>query len=495
MADRLNAKSVEQILGLYHDYQYGIADPDQIPRLYIFSDKEQSVDIYRHILPVDQLPHRVQAIEIQLVLDGSVSVNLNGKTISLEKNSLLILNQNVTRSLVYNEHEKAVVVHIYIDTKQFDQRFFTLVMDDNMFANYIYKSIYISNTYNDYILVKDLSSGVIDVLLSLCDECRNKMTAGQNNRVLYSWIAVLFLRLYDYCHDIEYSAGNEELETGYRRHLINGILNCIQENAKTATLTSVSKSVHLHPNYICKVIKESTGKTFTEILNMTKMRIATQMLESTDISLEKIALSIGFSNPNYFYKVFKNYSGQTPGQYRKERQHKSVYYLGSNEASEALHNAAQKDGEKQTGEAVQTSTAILQFTPMNSENHRIGFFPAASYKYIMEVGKGLSFSASKFGCMTRMYVPDRDNVNEQVKLLTSALCDRLDVIVVNAHDEYAVSPVLQRFIEKGTMVCLINRDDSQLILDVHTVIGYRQRKATKKLGEYVVKKCADFPLR
>lgn len=493
----LDARDVSRILGFFTERAYGKLDADGISKLYLFPEGAEESHLiipYTQTLTMEQVPHRIQGIEIQMIVGGSVTENINGKPISIPENSLLIHSQNVVRAVTPSAEDTGRVIHVYIDGRQFDQRFFTLVMDDNMFANYIYHSLRSNNQSTDYILVKNLHTGVREVVHSLLQEYSKDAGAAQNDRVLYSWMAVLFLRLYDYCRDIEYEMGNEDLETGYKKRLIASIVNYIQDHTKTVTLSEVSKAVHLHPNYICKIIRESTGKTFTEILNANKMKLAVQMLESSEYSLEKVATTIGYSNPNYFYKVFKNHCGQTPGQYRKLHQNKSQSFRGSNEAVSAVTSATESKSQGETPLPA-LSTTILTYTPPHTKRPRIGFFPAAAYKYIMEVGQGLSYSAEKFGATTRMYIPDCDDVNEQVKMLNSAMEDQLDVIVVNAHDEYAVAPVLKKLINLGKMVCLINRDDSLQTLDVHMVIGYRQREATRKLGEYVVQKMRGFSVR
>ncbi len=51
---------------------------------------------------------------------------------------------------------------------------------------------------------------------------------------------------------------------------------------------------------------------------ITLLRIgkAKEMLWNTDKSITEIAMSIGFNSSQYFSRVFKNYVGVTPGEYR-----------------------------------------------------------------------------------------------------------------------------------------------------------------------------------
>lgn len=47
-----------------------------------------------------------------------------------------------------------------------------------------------------------------------------------------------------------------------------------------------------------------------------KLNDAKELLSSTEMTLEEIAFKLGFSNGNYFSKVFKKNTGQSPREYR-----------------------------------------------------------------------------------------------------------------------------------------------------------------------------------
>ena len=53
-----------------------------------------------------------------------------------------------------------------------------------------------------------------------------------------------------------------------------------------------------------------------------RMRAAKAMLVNSSLPIAQIAESVGFSDAQYFHRVFKNAEHLTPGQYRKEHQSK-----------------------------------------------------------------------------------------------------------------------------------------------------------------------------
>jgi len=58
------------------------------------------------------------------------------------------------------------------------------------------------------------------------------------------------------------------------------------------------------------------GKSFTDYLNEVRICRACKMLEDPALSIKEIAALCGFSNSNYFSRVFKQCRNLTPGEWR-----------------------------------------------------------------------------------------------------------------------------------------------------------------------------------
>ncbi len=74
---------------------------------------------------------------------------------------------------------------------------------------------------------------------------------------------------------------------------------------------------HYHPNYINRVFKENFGVTMHSFLIQRRIKNAKQLLASSNLSLEKIALKCGFKTLAHFSLSFKNNCGVSPSEYRK----------------------------------------------------------------------------------------------------------------------------------------------------------------------------------
>jgi YesN/AraC family two-component response regulator len=75
--------------------------------------------------------------------------------------------------------------------------------------------------------------------------------------------------------------------------------------------------MNLHPNYISSLFKKETGHTFVNYLNMLRIKEAQKLLlAQRDLPVCAIGQQVGYDNKHYFTKVFKKYTGTTPGAYR-----------------------------------------------------------------------------------------------------------------------------------------------------------------------------------
>ncbi len=85
-------------------------------------------------------------------------------------------------------------------------------------------------------------------------------------------------------------------------------------------IEKLSDMINVSPDYFTKMFKESIGKTPIDYINGMRINSAMEMLVTTDTSMADIADTIGFCNPNYFHKIFKQYMITSPLAYRKSAQ-------------------------------------------------------------------------------------------------------------------------------------------------------------------------------
>lgn len=82
------------------------------------------------------------------------------------------------------------------------------------------------------------------------------------------------------------------------------------------SLSLMADQLRVSPEHLSRVMKSVTGTNYVEMLNQMRLEQAKIYLKTTDLKLEEIAGRAGWGSARYFIRIFKQYEGITPGQYR-----------------------------------------------------------------------------------------------------------------------------------------------------------------------------------
>lgn len=92
----------------------------------------------------------------------------------------------------------------------------------------------------------------------------------------------------------------------------------IAENyAKESPVTAMLQVSGLAERSFHRRFRQSTGMTPIEYVHTVRLEEAKQMLETTDDSVEAIAMEVGYEDASFFRRLFRKKVGLTPTQYRK----------------------------------------------------------------------------------------------------------------------------------------------------------------------------------
>lgn len=118
---------------------------------------------------------------------------------------------------------------------------------------------------------------------------------------------------------------NENMEMGVRisrtKKYSEAFLLYVGNNyyREDLTIEEIAKSMYLHPAYFSQVIKEELGLTALKYLNLYRMNKASQLLKTTELSVEQIASAVGYQNRHSFSRAFKNRFHSSPTRYKLEK--------------------------------------------------------------------------------------------------------------------------------------------------------------------------------
>lgn len=103
-----------------------------------------------------------------------------------------------------------------------------------------------------------------------------------------------------------------------RGHTILDSVRRIMINApgRFPDLPEVARKLRLSPRNLRRRLADA-NTTFRDISGEVRMRIASQYLTDTSLSVEQIGFLVGYCEASNFHRAFKKHSGRTPLEYRK----------------------------------------------------------------------------------------------------------------------------------------------------------------------------------
>ena len=86
------------------------------------------------------------------------------------------------------------------------------------------------------------------------------------------------------------------------------------------TLDEISRRLRVTPEYLGTLFHREVGTSFSAYIRSVRIDKAKELLCGTQLKLYEIAEETGYSDPKYFSKVFREVTGFTPAEYRKNYQ-------------------------------------------------------------------------------------------------------------------------------------------------------------------------------
>lgn len=99
---------------------------------------------------------------------------------------------------------------------------------------------------------------------------------------------------------------------------VNRVLDYIEQNlSHPLTNKAIGEALNYNSNYLNRLILQHTGMTLHQYLLHRKLTLAATLIHSTNLPIGEIAMKLGFHSPSHFSNYFKQATGVSPAQYRK----------------------------------------------------------------------------------------------------------------------------------------------------------------------------------
>lgn len=304
MSDEEFEKVIDSIiLTLVPDMQFSthVEEADIIPNY-------RDVFIIRHPRFTRPATHVHNYFEINFVASGNCTFFFEKESRTLKEGEFCIIAPESVHDLVIDDEETTVFT-IMLRKSTFNTSFFSLLSQKDLLA-YFFRTILQGDSHPNYLLffAKD-TRWIKNIVRNAMGECYKN--DSYSNVCAINWINLLFSALLrNYSQTVQFY--NYQMGSDFSL-----VLQYIQHNYRTLTLSSLAEFFHYSEPHLCTLIKQNTGYNFTDLIKQLRLADATSYLENTNLKVSEIAERIGYNSADHFSRVFRTTYKMSPQEYRK----------------------------------------------------------------------------------------------------------------------------------------------------------------------------------
>jgi YesN/AraC family two-component response regulator len=284
-----------------------------IPRMqeeYFFN--KGPIFINKHHRFADMPLHMHSFIEINYIYSGICKQIINGKEVVMTKGQVCLLDKDVPHSIpALGEND--VLINIIMKKETFSTSFMGRLGNTGIVSNFLANVVSANQRHDHYILFHSQDNENLQYIIKnmICEFLEEQ---DYSNEMVQFYLPVLFTELMRvYQLDMNF----EMTRVSGKANIIE-LLHYIEEHYNECSLTSLAEKFNFNPNYLGNLLKERTGMTFLELVQMQRMIRASALLKNTTKGIDDIAFEIGYESSSFFHRKFKQHFGCTPSQFRKK---------------------------------------------------------------------------------------------------------------------------------------------------------------------------------
>lgn len=271
----------------------------------------------RDVFSMLNMPYMVKVLhfhnffEITYVIRGKCSFLFEGETVPLNEGDVCIVSPMSGHSLPMEPG--CLALSIVVRRSTFDSVFSNLLAKKDLLSLFFRNSLYETRRAN-YILLKTGSDPMtLHAMQELVYECN--MTDDNANTCAISLLNLYLaraLRAANAAITLRHYEGYAERDFNFTL-----VLQYIQQNYRTVTLSSLAETFHFSETYLSKLIRKRMNQSFTEVLRTLKMNHALEYLVNTSMKVSEIADAVGYDSVDHFSRTFRKVYGVAPQEYKK----------------------------------------------------------------------------------------------------------------------------------------------------------------------------------
>lgn len=247
---------------------------------------------------------QVNFLAYVMVLDGSLTLDLNATTCHLKKNCSLIVDRKVVIDNI--EHSE-------------DFRCLICAITTDVGFSFINKSLMQSVMHILANPVIEMGQDEVDLMVKYYELLTFKMDHPEMNFGRETMRDIIRCFAYDLLSNINkhINQDNDDMLRQGDRIFRRFMLMLADNTTVNRSVKSYAAELCVSPKYLTSVCRKHSEYTASELIASAVMSRIKQLLLYSDMSIKEVAGEMGFDNLSFFGKYVKKHLGLSPNHYRK----------------------------------------------------------------------------------------------------------------------------------------------------------------------------------
>lgn len=275
--------------------------------------EDKDVFCYLNMPYMVDIPHTHDYFEICYVLKGRCTFLFEGESATLSEGDACIVAPGSGHSLPLEPGCLCLALSVRRST--FDTIFGNLLTQKDLVSLFFRSCLYETRRAN-YLLLKTANDPLtFHTVQQLTYE--SNLVDGYANDCAVSLLNLFLARALRSANNavtLHHYEGYSERDFDFAL-----VLQYIQQNYRTVTLSSLAKTFHFSETYLSKLIHKKLNQSFTDVLRTLKMNHAMEYLMNTPMKVSEIAEAVGYDSVDHFSRTFRKVYGVPPQEYKKGR--------------------------------------------------------------------------------------------------------------------------------------------------------------------------------
>lgn len=283
---------MDNILGLSGKYDFSFLKDE------VVIGDDLSIKTYNNLLEFDR-PTKVNNAVIIVCISGNATIKVNLQTYEIESPSMVTL----MPGQIFEPMESSNNFCAHVIT--LSKRFIDMINLPGWQQRYL-------TLYNNPITEMEVEqSNAARFFLAILHRAASNVDNPFRLQVIENLVRVF------YYGGVNGSSPAKDNVSPYKNNLVERFLELVHTHYREERMISFyANKLCITPKYLSKIVKENTGRSAGEWIENHVVLDARAMLQSSDMTIQQIAVSLNFPNQSFFGKYFKRATGMSPKQYR-----------------------------------------------------------------------------------------------------------------------------------------------------------------------------------